>query len=107
MKLLLKREIKQSFRVGGELSDTFNEHYVTIMENTLGKEPTHVARDNNNFDTDQGIELIKQSFLDHSSISRIKQKSSIQRFTCGNEIYLTTPNEILKLLKKIDTKKTC
>ena len=53
------------------------------------------------------IQLIKQSFLDHASASRIKQNSSIQRLPCGNKISLTTPNEILKLLKEIDTKKDC
>ena len=31
---------------------------------------------------------------------------NVQRLPCGNKIYLTTPNEILKLLKEIDTKKT-
>ena len=38
------------------------------------------------FHTDQGIELIKQSFLDNSSISRMKQNLSIHRFLRGNEI---------------------
>ena len=48
-----------------ELSEIFNEHYINIVENTSGKKLTHVARDNSIFDTDQVIELIKQSFLGH------------------------------------------
>ena len=39
--------------------------------------------------------------MGHSSISRIKQNSSIQRFPCDHEICVTTPTEILKLLKEI------
>ena len=62
------------------------------MENTSRKKLTHVARDNNIFDTDQEIELIKQFF------------GPIPCFPCGNEICLATPTEILKLLKEIDTK---
>ena len=44
--------------------------------------------------------------MGHSSISCIKQNSSIQRFPCGDEICLTTPNEILKFLKEKRTKNT-
>lgn len=66
-----------------------------------------LLRDNNIFDNDQEIELIKQSFSDHSSIRCIKQNSSIPRFCCSNEIWLTTPNEILKLLKKNKYYKDC
>ena len=63
-----------------ELSGAFNEHYGNIAENTSGKKPTHVAHDNNIFDADRGIELIKQFFLDPSSISTAQQNSSIQCF---------------------------
>ena len=34
----------------------------------------HTASDNNIFDTDQGIELIKLSFLDHSNIRSAQSK---------------------------------
>ena len=105
MKLLLKRGIKQIID-GRELSETFKKHYVNIVENTSGKKLTHVACDNNIFGTDQRIELMKQSFPNHSSINPIKQIPSIPRFPYGNEICLMTPNKILKLLKEIDNKKT-
>ena len=108
MKLLLKRGIKQIID-GRELSETFNKHYVNIVEKSwkkAGKKLTHVACDNNIFGTDQRIELMKQSFPNHSSINPIKQSPSIPRFPYGNEICLTTPNKILKLLKEIDNKKT-
>ena len=76
------------------------------MENTSGVKPTHVAHVNNIFYIDQGIQLIKQSLLDHASINHIKQNLSVLLFLCGNEIYLMTPNEILKRLKETVTKKT-
>ena len=49
---------------------------------------THVARDNKIFDTNQAIELIKQSYLGHLSN---------EHFSCGNEICLTTAIELVKL----------
>ena len=77
MKLLLKREIKQSLRVGNHLKLLTNIMYKIHQE----KSPPMLL-----LITDQGIELIKQSFLDHSSISRMKQNLSIQRLLRGNEI---------------------
>lgn len=77
------------------------------MENESGKKPTHVARDNSIFDIDQRKELIMQVFyMGHSSISRSIQNLSSQCLPCGYENCLATPNEILKLLKEIGTKRT-
>ena len=48
--------------------------------------------------------------MGHSSINRIKPDFSSKilqfNFFCVNEICLTNPNEIWKVLKEIDTKKT-
>ena len=52
---------------------------------------------------------MKQSFLGHSSNSRNIKLAEISQFSINfalMKIYLTTPNEILKLLKEIDTKNT-
>ena len=87
---------------GRELSETFNKHYVNFVENISGKKPTHVAHDNNIFDTAQGknIGIICGSFKYQSYQTRFV----IQSFLCGNEIYLITPNGMFKLLKEVDTK---
>ena len=50
---------------------------------------------------------MKQSFWGHSSVNRIKQNSSIQRFPCGHEISVTTPTDLLKLLKRSRYQKAC
>ena len=60
------------------LLEMFNSHYINIVEKTSGKKPSHFARDNNVSGTRQSIDLIAQSYLDHSSISRIKTTSKNQ-----------------------------
>ena len=54
--IVIKNENKTIIE-GTELYKTSSEHYVNI-----GKTPTNVPGDNNIFNTDQGIELIRQSF---------------------------------------------
>ena len=60
------------------LAEMFNSHYINIVEKTSGKKPSHFVRDNNISDTRQAICLIVQSYLDHSSINRIKTTSKTQ-----------------------------
>ena len=88
------------------LIDKVQIHNNEVIIKEGNKTITHFAYDNNILDTVKGIALIQKPILDHSSISRIKQNSSIQGFFFGDEICLTIPNELLKLLKEIDTKKT-
>ena len=51
------------------LAEMFNSHYIDIFEKTSGKKPSHFARDNNASDTRQAIDLIVESYLDHSTIN--------------------------------------
>lgn len=88
------------------LIDKVHIHNNEVVIKEGNKTITHVAYDNNILDTVKGIALIQKPLFDHSSISRIKRNSSIQRFFFGDEICLTIPNELLKLLKETDTKKT-
>ena len=53
----------------------FNSHYINIVERTSGKKLGHFTRDNNVSDTKQATDLIVQSYLDNSSINRIKTNS--------------------------------
>ena len=53
----------------------FNSHYINIVERTSGKKLGNFTRDNNVSDTKQATNLIVQSYLDHSSINRIKTNS--------------------------------
>ena len=51
------------------LAEMFNSHYINIFEKTSGKKPSHFVRHNNASDTRQAIDLIVESYLDHSSIN--------------------------------------
>ena len=57
------------------LAEMFNSNYINNEKKTSGKKPSHFARDNNISDTREAIDLIVQSYLDHSSINRIKTTS--------------------------------
>ena len=85
----------------------FNSHYISIVEKKSGKKPSHFARDNNVSDTRQAIDLIVQSYLDHSSINRIKttSKSQISLSTSSSNACGTNPEEIYELLSALDIKK--
>ena len=54
------------------LAEMLNSHYINIFEKTSGKKTSHFTRDNNASDTRQAIDLIVQSYLDHSSINRTR-----------------------------------
>ena len=89
------------------LAEMFNSHYRNIVEKTSGKKPSHFVRDNNISDTRQAIYLIVQSYLDHSSINRIKttSKNQISSITSSSNACGTNPEEIFELLSALDIKK--
>ena len=53
--------MKQSQR-----AQMFNSQYINNVEKTSRKKPSHFARDNNVSDTKQAVDLIVQSYLDHT-----------------------------------------
>ena len=60
------------------LAEMFNPFYISIVKKTSWKKPSHFARENNVSDTTQATALIDQSYLDHSSIKRIKTMTKNQ-----------------------------
>ena len=66
----------------------FNSHYINIVEKVSGKRLSHFVRLNNVSDTTQAMDLIVQSYLDHSSINRIKTTSNnqIPSITSSNSV---------------------
>ena len=79
---IFKRGIKQSLRVGNYLK------FLTNIMWILWK--IHLEKSGNIFETEQGTELMKQSFLGHSSISaaQISWLVSIRISTLGwNRLY--------------------
>ena len=73
----------------------------------MEKNTSHFARDNNVSHTRQAIDLIVQSYLDHSSISRVKTTSEnqISLITSSSNGCGTNPEEIFELLSELDIKK--
>ena len=84
----------------------FNLHYINIVETTSGK--SHFARDNNISDTRQAIDLIIQSYLDHSSINHNKtnSKNQISSITSFSNACATIQEEIFGLLSALDINKS-
>ena len=80
---IFKRGIKQSLRVGNYLK------FLTNIMWILWK--IHLEKSGNIFETEQGTELMKQSFLGHSSISSISpfQPSVTFRIETGHLICST------------------
>ena len=78
-------------------------------QKTSGKKPSHFAPDNNVSDTRQTIDLIVQSFLDHSSINRIKttSKNQILSIASSSNVCGTNSEEIFEPLSAPDIKKSC
>ena len=85
----------------------FNSHYINIVERTSGKKLGHFTRDNNVSDTKQATDVIVQSYLDHSSINRIKtnSKNQIPSIKSCSNACKTSPEKIFELLSALDIKK--
>ena len=71
----------------------------------LEKRPNHFGRGNNVSDTRQTMDLIVQSYLDHSSInsSKTTSKNKIFIVTFSSNACETNAEEIFELLSSLDT----
>ena len=71
----------------------------------LEKKPNHFGRGNNVSDTSQTMDLIGQSYLDHSSINNCKTTSKNEIFlvTFSSNACGTNAEEIFELLSSLDT----
>ena len=71
----------------------------------LEKRPNHFGRGNNVSDTRQTMDLIVQSYLDHSSINSSKTTSKNEIFivTFSSNACETNAEEIFELLSSLDT----
>ena len=87
------------------LVETFNNHYINIVERSSGIKPVDVAMMHNMCDNDTAINVIIEAYKDHPSVTKIKEiieKNTAKRsfkFDSVTKPYLTT------LLKNIDIKK--
>ena len=106
-KIILKCDI-ETISGTSVLAEMFKSQYINIVEKTSEKKPSHFAWDNNVSGTTQAIDLIVQSYLDHSSISHIKttSKNQIVSITSSSNACGTNPEEIFELLSALDIKAT-
>ena len=88
-----------------DLGETFNKHYVDIVEKSSEIKPINVAMMHNIWDNDTAINLITEAYKNRSSVTKIKEmieKNTTEpsfKFDSVTKPYITT------LLKNIDIKK--
>jgi len=83
-----------------ELVETFNDHYVNIVEKTTGHKPTNIG---NIDDGDTPINTILKHYKSHSSVLKINEISANFHDISFSQL---TNEEMLKLCKSIDGKKS-
>ena len=86
-----------------ELAETFNDHYINIVEKSSGEKPQSLA-DTIEQTTDREIvKLILEKYASHPSVFAIIQNPENQFSTCS--FRTVEPNEVRKLLKSIQKRR--
>ena len=88
-----------------DLVETFNDHYINIVEKSSGQKPCNFVSDANSLEDDVVIDAIVQQYSNLPSILKIREifdnSRTVEHFQFNN----VTISEIYKLLKNIDDKK--
>ena len=88
-----------------DLVETFNEHYINVVEKSSGQKPCNFVSDTNSLEDDVVINEIVQHYSNQPGILKIKENfdnsQTVEQFQFNN----VTTSEIYKLLKNIDDKK--
>ena len=87
-----------------ELAETFNDHYINIVEKSSGKKPQSLADTNEQASDRDIVKLILEKYANHPSILAILQNPENSFLTFS--FRTVESNEIRKLLKNIDSKKS-
>ena len=56
-----------------DLAETFNKHYINIVEKSSGIKPVNVAMMHNICDNDTAINVIIEAYKNHPSVTKIKE----------------------------------
>ena len=56
-----------------DLVETFNKHYVNIVEKSSGIKPVNVAMRHNKCDNNAAINVIIEAYKNHPSVTKIKE----------------------------------
>ena len=84
------------------LVDIFNNHYINIVENTLGKKPKCLGEPNDPTKDRETVKLIIEKYKDNPIIQKIKENSQDITFSFPE----ITKSEISKIIREINTGKS-
>ena len=87
-----------------QLVEFFNNHYINIVESTMGTPPTSLGDSSDpNMDADT-VRKIIENFTDNPIIIKIRENNPcVERFS----LPIATKEEINKIMKNIDVSKSC
>ena len=85
-----------------DISQTFNKHYINLVEKSCGNKPNKIGTTLGSLNDSDVIDRINKSYQNHPSVLKIKNKfgSDLNSFDFRQIKFLK-----LKLLKEIDIKK--
>ncbi len=87
-----------------ELAETFNDHYINIVEKSSGNKPQSLADSNKQTSDRNIVKLILEKYANHPSILAILQnpENNFSSFS----FRAVESNEVLKMLKNVNRKKS-
>ena len=87
-----------------KLVEIFNDHYINIVEKTMGHPPVSLGDPSDPCKDGETVKLIIDKFCDHPIIAKIRENyPEMDSFS----LPLATKEEINKILRNIDTSKSC
>ena len=88
-----------------DLAETFNDHYINIVEKSSGQKPCNFVSDTHSLEDDVVINEIVQHYSNHPSILKIRENFDNSQTVEQFQFNSVTTSEIYKLLANIDDKK--
>ena len=88
-----------------DLIETFNDHYINIVEKSSGQKPCKFVSDTNSLEDDVVINETVQQYSNYPSILKIRENFDNSQTAEQFQFNSVTTSEICKLLENIDKKK--
>ena len=86
-----------------ELAETFNEHYINIVERSSGKKPSNIALENHNLDTNTILKQILSNYSNHSSVKKVKEVFKNCKYINSFQFEMVSQSDIENYLNMIDS----
>ena len=84
------------------LAELFNEHYVNIVKNSSGKEPSSLGDSSNSMLDESSVKSIIDKYSNHPSVLKIKENIDVE---CCFDLPKAEVEEINRILKSLNVKK--